>query len=580
MGMALAAATFSGRLAMPQGVFAAVDDNDSGTWNWRGNAGHTGEMPGPGLNLDGPLGEIWRVPDGIFGGFVGYLNDVVYTANGDDPYYAPTIIAARNLLDGKLLWWLKAPNVAATPEASGTPAAEVDGVFFSSEIAIDNDLVLVTLSNGHLWALDALTGDLRWDFDSESDDIQRPTVVDHVAYFGVSGGVCAVELGDLPEIRWKTGFDGYVLGVDGGLVYVAVQAGDGQVEIRALAIEDGAEFWRTTGNELGDLSVSLGIVEGDLLGMFSHATTAQDHLAIVDGSGSFKWYKDAYNLDNNRTWFLEGVVATVAEDYDTYRVQGLFAENGQSFWELALHTDRWGYASDPVICASIAYTAVSDFYGDLRFVLVADPVNAKLIGALETNAIPIFVGDGIMLAKDRETDDIIAIGTVSSILQAGGRAKVTKDTTLRGAPSESAIERENVTSGTAVNVTGEPDTSNDTAWLPITVSDTDASGWLPADVLEGMDGDIKISPIDISEFGQFTTYPKFNSGTKARITEKVDMRGAPSESSAKKSTLETGTLVTVTSPPTTADDVEWCPIVVDDTGDNGWVPTSVIELAP
>jgi len=73
------------------GSAAAQDATAGGTWNWGGNAGHTGELPGPGLDLESALGELWRIPreefgdDPYYGGtrIAGYLNGVMYVMNGE-----------------------------------------------------------------------------------------------------------------------------------------------------------------------------------------------------------------------------------------------------------------------------------------------------------------------------------------------------------------------------------------------------------------------------------------------------------------------------------------------------------------
>src|SRR5688500_6795419 len=87
--MAVAAA-IAGPIAGVSGI-ATAQNAEGGTWNWGGNPGHTGELPGPGLDLDSALGELWRIPSEDFGadsysglaGIVGYSNGVLYTMTSD-----------------------------------------------------------------------------------------------------------------------------------------------------------------------------------------------------------------------------------------------------------------------------------------------------------------------------------------------------------------------------------------------------------------------------------------------------------------------------------------------------------------
>ncbi|MCO5220367.1 MAG: PQQ-binding-like beta-propeller repeat protein [Thermomicrobiales bacterium] len=577
------AAMMAGRfLGTPRSGSAQSTATD--TWNWGGNPGHTGELPGPGLDLEGALGELWRIPrdefgDGYYYGYdereiAGYLNGAIYTWSGNSLW-------ARTLEEGQFLWGLSPTRrtMPGTPEAS--PEAAGEEPRFSKAIAIDGELLLVTLNNGHLWALDAMTGDLRWDFDSGSEYIDVPTVVDHVAFCATSSGLMAIELGGEPAVRWTAEVNSSLLGVADGYVYIATSGAAGH-EIRALTVEDGSEYWRTSPGVLGEIRVSLGVSYGGIVVESYDFETSRYNLIVVDRDGQVSWTADRSGY---YAWAVGDTITTLAlgqSEYDNHWIISRFAENGNSNWELGVDASRWSNPSSdyPVLCAGSAYALLRDSYQDKTLLAIIDPAEGEVVGAWDSNAIPLFAADGVMLARDRETGDIVAIGTVPAVLQTGGRATVIEDATVRGAPSDTAIERTQVTAGALVDVTGEGETANGTEWVPVYEHDTGQNGWLPVDVLAGQDGSVRFTRINPYEFGQFTSYPRFSAGTKAEITEKIDLRGAPSESSAKKSTLDAGTMVTVTSPPTETDEGEWCPITVDDTGESGWVPTAVLKLAP
>ncbi len=168
---------------------------------------------------------------------------------------------------------------------------------------------------------------------------------------------------------------------------------------------------------------------------------------------------------------------------------------------------RWDAVSDqPVLCAGKAYALLRDDYEHKHVLVIVDPVADEVNGVWDSSAIPLFIVDGVMLARDYDTDDIVAIGPVPPSLQVGGRATVTSEVVLRGAPSADAIERAKLATGAMVEVTGAKETSNGKDWIPVTVQETGESGWLPVDVLEAKDGPIRFTRMDPSDFGEFTRY--------------------------------------------------------------------------
>jgi outer membrane protein assembly factor BamB len=579
--MALAAAV-AGKIMGTPGV-ALAQDAPAGTWNQDGNAGHTGELPGPGLDFNRALGELWRIPEEEFGSdpiwgrarVAGYLNDVIYAMNGDGLW-------ARRLSDGAFLWAQSPAKIAASSASMATPPAGAEPVSFSGPIAIDNDLLLMHATTRELWALDAATGELRWTIGGEGDLVfsSQATVVDHVAYVRLYDGVAALELSDPPVIRWQTQDSSRVLGVEDGYVYVEIDD-----EIRALNIADGSEYWRVSLGDVGNIDNVHGIAEGTVFLNSYDSELSGEYLVAINQDGQTAWQISADGFNSGYGWIVNDTITRMTPTqsvYDYCRFQSIYAGNGNPSWDLEVNASRWPYvvSGQPVVCAGKAYALIWDSDRQENLLVAVDPVNAEVFGVWGSHAVPIFMSDGIMLARDDDTGEILAIGPVPAVLQSGGRATVTQDATLRGAPSDTAIERGQVTAGTLVDVTGDSETSNGTEWAPVADPESGQSGWLPVSVLAGQDGSIRFEAINLNAFGQFTSYPKFTSGTKAEITEQVDLRGAPSASSAQKATLDAGTLVTVTSPPTTADDGDWCPISVDETGVSGWVPVSVLKLAP
>ena len=591
------AAVIAGK-ALGRAEFAVAQTDSLAPWNWDGNAGHTGELPGPGLDLEQPLGELWRLPREEFfsdsydlsENVIGSWNGVLYTLNGGSLW-------ARRFQDGAFLW-AQSPTelqsmLEATPSTEASPEAEAETASFSEWLTLDNGLLLATMDNGQLWGLDAATGEFRWKLSFETvQDYSIVTVADHIAYVDqLVGGASAYELTDPPTLRWSWNPDteggSEVLGVFNEHVYVTRYDQGVPVSLHALATSDGSELWRLTENDLGgSIAVLYGVTTAGIALLRVSPDSAEWAFMMVNHDGEVAWNRPGYG-GNDTWWMTENTIIRASIGYEL-TVETLHPENGELNWQfetpfevgsdLDRITSRYG-----LLCDGKAYGWVPDNDWTGPLLVIVDPVATKVVVSQGLSLRPVFIADGVMIAYDEDTDEIVAIGSVSGSLQAGGRATVTRDATLRGAPNDAAIERAQVTTGALVEITGDGETSSGTEWVSVTLSDTGKSGYLPADALTGQDGSIRFEAIDLSQlsqFGQLTTYPKFTTGTRAEITEETELRGAPGESSAGKGTLAAGTVVTVASRPTIGEsvDVEWCSISVDATGDTGWVPTSVLKL--
>lgn len=590
------AAVIAGK-ALGRTELASAQTDSPAPWNRGGNAGHTGELPGPGLDLEQPLGVLWRLPvkEFVSNGYAlpddiaGYWNGVLYTRNGGSLW-------ARRLQDGAFLW-AQSPNTlqplpASTPTADASPEAGAQPVSFSRRVAIDNGFLLATMDNGELWGLDAATGEFRWKLNlGSSDDSPIATVEDHVAYVDQLGAIVAYDLTDPPALRWSwnaeaQGYNAGIVGVLNERVYVWKQNDEGTT-LHALAANDGSELWRLTGNDLGGLVNRFYGVASTGIALDRYDPVSGEYMfMLLNHNGEVAWSSSSSDRRVASWWMTEGAVIHASSRYDL-TIEALHPENGKSGWQFETpysvdeHASYAAYYG--LLCDGKAYGGVPDNNWIGPMLVIIDPISTEMVAARGIPLRPVFVADGIMIAHDDETDEIVAIGSVSGGLQAGGRATVTRDATLRGAPNDAAIERAQVTTGALVEITGDGETSNGMEWVPVTVTDTGKSGYLPADALEGQDGSIRfdvVTPSELAQFGQLTIFPKFTSGTRAEIAEETELRGAPGESSAGRGTLAVGTAVTVTSSPTigTTGDAEWCSISVDATGDIGWVPISVLKL--
>jgi outer membrane protein assembly factor BamB len=71
---------------------------------------------------------------------------------------------------------------------------------------------------------------------------------------------------------------------------------------------------------------------------------------------------------------------------------------------------------------------------------------------------------------------------------------------------------------------------------------------------------------------------RFEPGAKARVIAGATLRGAPSATSVARAELEAGTVVTLTGAAEATGSIIWWPVSVDDTGFDGWVEETSLEI--
>lgn len=203
-----------------------------GTWTDAGNAARTGEFPGPGLDLDRDIIELWRTDENQTGNFL----DPCGVCDGFAYYFSITTddsvpLVAVDVQTGTEVWRRDPP--ATEPKS-----------FFWGELAIADGLLVVPTHEGLLVGLDARTGEERWIFDVQGTSEQfRPAIVDGVLYVGDTTSVNAVKLGDTPEWLWKSSLGDGVTTIVNGTVSVE---GDYVIASSVRPIADSDEDLRST----------------------------------------------------------------------------------------------------------------------------------------------------------------------------------------------------------------------------------------------------------------------------------------------------------------------------------------------
>lgn len=473
-------------------------------WNWAGNAGHTGESHGPGLDFDAPLGVLWRIPYNNER-FTGYSNGLFFSDWSEQGWgIEASTISAIDAVNGNLVWTRSTFTQSASNQDITTPQLSADENWFNRLLSISGNNLVIALSDGRLCTLNASNGDVLWDSASRYKWVSEPTVVGEFAYFACSEGICALDLTSTPTVRWTKNLNTANLrleGLDSGLVYIT--NADGLI---ALDTASGDEYWRFPTISRSSMNKWFGVVDGN--GFLLDANG--DQLLAIDASGELKWSADISEFNSTYNWVLNNTVTGLSSESSNYNqclFRSLSTETGAPLWEIDIFADRWSsYEGGFVMCAGYAYASISDSYQSQSVLVAVDPASQTVRGLRSNASIrPLIVADGIMIALNDETEEIIAIGTVPGVLQRYSRAEATEDLIIRGGPSDTAIDRGLLSAGTTVTIEDSV-TDNDVLWYSVTVSVTGEMGWISSSQLEGLDGELSFEVIDVSEFGLFTSY--------------------------------------------------------------------------
>ncbi len=239
--------------------------------------------------------------------------------------------------------------------------------------AVSDGVVYVGSDDGHLYAVDAQSGQERWEFQAGHLTLSRPTVADGVVYVGAGD----LDLQDLHlyayaldaqggQERWRFKMAGRFRvsspAISDGVAYVADDR-----YLYALDVQSGVERWRFQADgrpqeqrgayEDSDLfspAVSDGVVYVGSNDTYLYAVDAQ--------SGQAKWKFQAGGGFYGGFWSsaaISGGVVYISND-DGY-LHALDAQSGQERWKFKTG-DTLG--SPPAISGGVAYVANYEDYDD------------------------------------------------------------------------------------------------------------------------------------------------------------------------------------------------------------------------
>jgi len=311
---------------------------------FRGNAGRTGENPGP-----GPAGSPkarWRARLGTaITSSPSVVNNIIYIGSVAPTTESGGALHAVDAATGIEIW-----RLATTPG---------DGILSSPAVA--NSIVVVGSYGGIVVAADASTGEERWRFQTEAGiNLQSPATVDGVVYLTDSGGhLYALDTADGRD-RWR-----FVSGngsersfsspavVDGMVFCVDSPRRTGEkTSLHSLDSASGKERWSFTPEEGNDL-FGIPVVTG---GRVFVATLLGQMVAIDAANGNELTRYDFDAVPSTRLAVVNDVIFLGADDG---QLMASNIETGERLWSRQIN-DGAALLSGPTIAGGTAYIGDSD----------------------------------------------------------------------------------------------------------------------------------------------------------------------------------------------------------------------------
>ena len=214
-------------------------------------------------------------------------------------------------------------------------------------------------ANG-LYAVDALTGVLKWSF-TTGTEVQSPVVVNGIAYFGSYDGTFNAVDAMTGTLKWKfTGGSIYTRpAVANGVVYVSSDNGSSYGPFYALEAQTGTILWSYMGNANAP-TVANGVV-------YLEASLGNGNgfglLAFDAASGTQRWMFPLTNstgLSPNTLAVANGVVFAGAFTGNSYNLYAVDATTGGLHWNFSFGIV--GYVLPPAIANGVIYIATDNGY--------------------------------------------------------------------------------------------------------------------------------------------------------------------------------------------------------------------------
>lgn len=327
--------------------------------------------------------QLWksRVGDGAGDSGIrlrpAYADGAVYAASVDGT------VQAFDADTGKTLWKHHSPNHGWF----GWGDAKRKDAFYAGGPAVENGLFVIGTLDGHVYALDAKTGEKRWQATVTSEVITAPTIVGQRVVIRTNDGKVFCLNADTGKQEWvydQSTVPLFSLRGNGSLLVAkgVVFFGSDDGHLVALRLDNGEKLWdvplamgegRTDIERLNDADSSV-LLQGNTL----YAAAYHGELTAIDGPNARPLWKHKFStyvsLDISGT--------TLVGVDDASNVWAFDTSTGADLWK----QDKleWRWLTGPSIQGN--YVVVGDLKGYLHWMQI---------------------GDGKLAARDRLSHDAI-----------------------------------------------------------------------------------------------------------------------------------------------------------------------------
>ncbi len=251
-----------------------------------------------------------------------------------------------------------------------TPAAK-DGFVFAA--SFDN----------YIYALD-LNGNLKWKTSIGSSIASPPLAYNNILYGGFDKYIYAIHIVN-GSIKWTYATDGWIgstPAISQGIVY----AGSNDNKIYALDAGNKNLIWSyTTG---GSIASSPSIINGVI-----YIGSNDNNIYAIDYNGNLKWSRKTNDWIKSSPAFFENMVFVGSNDNNVY---ALSTDNGDVIWN---YGTNGGVESPPVVARGVVYAGSED-----GTIYALDPENGKLINKYEIGKgiIALALSDNMLFATSKD----------------------------------------------------------------------------------------------------------------------------------------------------------------------------------
>lgn len=331
---------------------------------FRGNAAHTGEMPGPGITgrpyrawRFESTGELYSSP-AVAGGlvYVGTKSGFIYALDattGDERWRVALgdyiVRSSPAIVDGSVyigsgysIYSLDAQTGHKTWEAK-TPFSG------SSSPSLAGGSVYIASQSSSVYAIDAANGEQRWSFQTDGPIFSSPAIDNDMVYVGTDSGKLLAMSAETGQVAWRFEAGAAIYSspaIHGDLVYITSRAG------KIFAIERAGGKLRWSYDAGGDASPTLAnglvFVAGNDGGLYA---------LDAEVGGAPKWLFPTGSQVTTSPVVANGVVY-VASGSTLYAI------------EAATGFEQWRYAAgykietSPVVVNGFVYIGGQDGYLD------------------------------------------------------------------------------------------------------------------------------------------------------------------------------------------------------------------------